>query len=66
METPDLQFCNLGSFAGVRAVSDAGAEWLAENLAEDAMEYGSHVLIDIRCLDDIVIGAREDGLVCHG
>lgn len=66
MDDCDLQFCNLGSFAGVYPVSDEGSDWLSENLAEDAMEMNGMILIDFHCLEDIVVGAREAGLICHG
>lgn len=66
MKHPDLQFFNLGSFAGVNAVSDAGAGWLTDNLGDDAMKGGGMVLIDFRCLENIVIGAREAGMICQG
>jgi hypothetical protein len=61
-ETPDLQFQNCGSFATCMPTTDAGRDWLEDNIEPD--QYP--VCIEFRYLEDIVIGAREDGLVCHG
>ena len=58
----DLQFCNCGSFVTCRPVSERGEEWLDMNVADDARP----LLIEVRYLGDIVLGARAEGLVCHG
>lgn len=60
---PDLQFCNLGSFVACDAISARGYMWLDENA--DGFD-GSTLYIEHRYLEDIVLGARADGLVCHG
>lgn len=62
METPDLQFHNAGSFATCMPVTEAGREWLEDNVQPDSYP----VCIEFRYLEDIVLGAREEGLVCHG
>lgn len=63
---PDLQFSNLGFAASCVPLTDAGKDWLAENLAGDATEYGGSILIEYRYLGDIIYGARAAGLVCEG
>lgn len=60
---PDLVFSNLGSFASCMPASERGLEWIAENIGSDAIPP---LNIDFRCLEDIVIGARADGMVCDG
>jgi hypothetical protein len=62
----DLQFCNHGSIVTCLPVSDAGRDWVAENIGDDAMTFGGAIVIEPRYLGDIVEGARGDGLVCEG
>jgi hypothetical protein len=65
---PDLQFANLGSFVACRATTAQGYAWLVDNVEFDpALSLASDtILLEHRCLADIVIGARSDGLVCDG
>jgi hypothetical protein len=73
-ENPDLQFCDMGFAVSCRPITEAGQDWVAENLIADWTEGVSEegpdllwpVLIEHRYLEDIVLGARADGLVCHG
>jgi len=67
-EAPDLQFCNHGSFVSCRAETDLGYAWLVDNAEFDpALSLASDtILIEHRYVADIVLGARADGLVCHG
>jgi hypothetical protein len=60
---PDLQFCNAGSFVTCTPVTPRGTDWIVANIGDDAT---LPLAIDFRCLEDIVLGARADGLVCHG
>lgn len=69
----DLQFSNCGSFAMCTPVSDAGKEWMFDNLidgmpgVEEAIgDCMWPVYIEHRYLADIVHGARADGLICEG
>lgn len=67
-ETPDLQFCNHGSFVSCRAVTGVGWAWMRESVQFDpALSLdGDTIVIEHRYLDEIVHGARADGIVCHG
>lgn len=70
-QRPDLQFCNHGSFVTCTPVSILGAAWAADNilLPGDRLTVAGRVQpipLDHRFLEDIVIGARSEGLVCHG
>lgn len=58
---PDLQFSNHGSFVSCMPVSEAGEEWLDAHFESDRP-----VLIEHRYLEEIVVGARDAGLICHG
>lgn len=72
MSNPDLQFHNVGPFATCHAVTDAGANWLAENIGtlDDTPDHSwlddGTIAIEFDCLPDIVEGARADGLICEG
>jgi hypothetical protein len=66
MSQPDLQFCNAGSFATMTPVTDRGRDWVEENVGEDTLCLGGAILIEHRYLEDIVLGARADGLTCEG
>jgi hypothetical protein len=67
----DLQFHNHGSFASCTPVSEEGSAWLADNIGTPetagALTWiGETVAIDFRCLEEIVEGARADGLIVAG
>lgn len=47
----------------LRPLSDAAREWIAEHIPADAQFWGSAVVVEPRCIGDIVRGARADGLV---
>jgi hypothetical protein len=64
--TPDLQFSNCGSFATMTPMTEAGENWVADNICDDALCIFGTISIDFRCLEDIVLGARADGLICEG
>jgi hypothetical protein len=69
MARPDLQFSNLRSFASMRPKTQAGIDWIAENFGDESITYsidGGAILIEFRYLEEIVLGARADGLVCEG
>lgn len=69
----DLQFWNHGSFVQCTPVTDAGREWMFNNLM-DGMPGVTEAIGDVmwpvyiehRYLEDIVLGARADGLICEG
>lgn len=62
----DLQFSNCGFAVSCAPMTQAGQDWLAENLAGDTLEWSGAIMIEHRYLEDIVLGARADGLVCEG
>ncbi len=66
MATPDLEFCNVGPFVTCVPMTDAGRDWIAENVGDDVTTYGAAICIEPRYLSDIVLGARADGLICEG
>lgn len=60
---PDLTFEDHGSIVIMFANSDAGREWVADHIPEDAPRWGRHgVAIEPRYAEDIVRGAQDDGL----
>jgi hypothetical protein len=63
---PDLQFSNLGFAWACAPVTQRGARWMADNLAGERTVVGCSVMIEPRYGTDIVLGARADGLICHG
>ena len=64
---PDIQFANYGSIILATPLTEAGLDWTEINLdVEDAAMWGASYVIEPRYLEDIVLGARADGLVCHG
>lgn len=63
----DLQFHNCGFAVSCAPMTEAGYDWLAENIGRDEVtEFGGAIMIEHRYLEDIVLGARADGLVCEG
>ena len=52
-----------GTLYLVESVSDTGAEWMDENLPEDAQTLGKAVAVEHRYIGDIVAGMKADGLV---
>lgn len=65
---PDLQFQNLGSIVTCTALTLRGEIWVAERLLDpgERLGVGDTVPIEHRFLVDVVLGARAEGLVCHG
>lgn len=62
---PDLQFYNAGSFVLCTPMTEAGANWMHEHLPGE--EFGeTRNCIEFRYLEEIVLGARADGLICEG
>lgn len=65
---PDLQFQNLGSIVTCTPVTLRGEIWAAERLLDrgERLLPRDSIPIEHRFLEDIVLGARAEGLVCHG
>lgn len=60
---PDLRVRNEGTICLLTPVSDAGRAWCAEHIPQDAIRWGQEsIVVERRFMDDIVIGATNDGL----
>lgn len=59
---PDIQIVNHGSILIFVPGTDAGREWLGENIATDAMRWAGGVVVEPRYAVDIFNGAMADGL----
>lgn len=62
---PDLSFACHGSVWLLQPHSDAGREWIAEHIPDDAMTFGAGFAVE-RYVDDIANGAMADGLTVGG
>lgn len=62
MSTTDLFVQNEGSIFLLRPLTDAGREWIAEHIPEDAQMFGDAVVVEHRYINNIVTGAQRDGL----
>lgn len=58
----DLSISNQGSIFLLRAESDAGREWIAEHIPDDAQSFGGAIVVEHRYIGDIAQGAMNDGL----
>lgn len=58
----DITVVDHGSIVIFLPTSDAGREWVAENIASDAMRWAGGVVVEHRYIADIVDGAINDGL----
>ena len=62
MDNPDITVIGHGSLFGLTPETDEGERWLADNLPDDVQRLGSTRFCEGRYLEDIVVGARQDGL----
>lgn len=58
----DIEIGTLGFAASVKPVSEAGKEWVAENIPADAQWWAGAVVVEFPYLDAIIEGAMDDGL----
>jgi len=58
---PDLSVENHGSIFLLRGNTDAGREWISEHIVS-ALTWCGAIVVEHRFIDDIVVGASEDGL----
>jgi len=58
----DLYVQNEGSIFLLRPQSDAGQQWIEENIPDDAMSFGGAIVVEHRYIGAIVDGAQADGL----
>ena len=59
---PDISVSNLGPFYVITAMTDRGADWFEDNLIGEQTRTCGGIAVEGRYLDDIVEGARADGL----
>ena len=63
LEAPgDVRVIDHGSITIFLPTSDAGREWVAENIGSDAMRWAGGVVVEPRYIGAIVDGAINDGL----
>ena len=60
---PDFEACNHGSIIMLTPITEAGEDWIACQLAEDAPRLGNSVAIEPRCFGDIAEGIARDGMI---
>ncbi len=60
--TPDLRFADHGSIWLLHWETDAGRDWCAEHLPEDAQTWAGGIVIEPRYVEAIATGAVADGL----
>lgn len=58
----DLSIQNEGTIFLLRAHTDAGKEWIAKHIPDDAQHFGGAVVVEHRFIGDIAQGAVNDGL----
>lgn len=58
----DIRFENHGSIWLMTAQTDAGRDWVSENIPEDAQTWGSSIVVEPRYVEAIAEGAVNDGL----
>jgi hypothetical protein len=61
----DLRVTDHGSIFLLRPITKAGAEWIDDNIGDDAQWYGRAVVVEHRYIADIVDGARADGITIN-
>ena len=64
---PDAYVENHGSIMLVRPTTSAATEWIEEHVSEEAMFFGSALVVEPRYVENLVGGMTEAGLeVAHG
>jgi hypothetical protein len=58
----DFEVQNEGSIFLLRPKTDAGREWIAANIDDDAPRFGGAVAVEHRYIAIVVEGAQADGL----
>jgi hypothetical protein len=58
----DLEFQNHGSIFVVVPFTEAGKDWLDENVGGDAQVWGRGIVVEPRYVEDILVGAEDAGL----
>ena len=60
--TADFNVVDDHSFFLLQPISPAAGEWISEHIPEDAMTFGSAIVVEHRYIQDIVDGITGDGL----
>jgi hypothetical protein len=59
----DIEIINDGTMVGLKPVSDAGKQWMENNVQAEGWQYlGSVLYVDQRTAGPIIEGAAADGL----
>lgn len=58
----DLSFVHCGSTCLIRVHTEAGQDWCAENLPDEAVQWTGAIVVKPRYLQAIADGAASDGL----
>lgn len=61
----DIEYTNHGSIITMAPLTQAAADWVLENLPDDAQTFGGAICIEPRYFGDIAYGAQEDGLTSN-
>jgi hypothetical protein len=63
MTKPDIEVTGSGSIFLLDWLTQAGKEWMQENLPSDVILFGDSVVVEHRYISDIVKGMTNDGLL---
>jgi hypothetical protein len=58
----DIRVDSHGSIILLHPATETAADWLRDHVAEDAQWWAGALVVEPRYVEDIVNGAREDGL----
>ena len=60
---PDISVINHGSIVILQPLSEAARGWFDEHIPDDALWFAGGLVVEPRYVEDILVGASEDGLV---
>ena len=58
----DVRCEPFGSITLLRPLSPEGSAWIEDNVDPEAQWFAGAVAVEWRCVPDIVVGMRNDGL----
>lgn len=59
---PDITVNGGGTVYLVTPQTQRAADWVGENVAEEAMWFGDSLVVEHHYIEDLVFGMREEGL----